>query len=301
VSEASPQSDAARALEQIARLLARALPDSVRELDARIGERLARIPSALNEYGVDRFGMEPRAAHSQLLFAALLYKHYFRVEARGFEHVPEGRVLLIANHAGQLPFDAAMLAVAMLLEAEPPRLARGLGEYWIPRLPFVSEMATRGGNLVGTPENFRALIDAEECVMVFPEGVRGMNKPYRERYRLQRFGTGFVRLALETSTPIVPVGIVGSEEQAPGLFDLKPLARLLGMPAFPITPTFPLLGPLGLLPLPVKYRINLGAPIRFSGSANEEDAAIDARVAEVKVAIDKLLEAGRRGRKNPFV
>jgi 1-acyl-sn-glycerol-3-phosphate acyltransferase len=301
VSEASPPSDAARALEQIARLLARALPDSVRELDAQIGERLARIPSTLNEYGVDRFGMEPRAAHSQLLFAALLYKHYFRVEARGFEHVPEGRVLLIANHAGQLPFDAAMLAVAMLLEAEPPRLARGLGEYWIPRLPFVSEMATRGGNLVGTPENFRALIDAEECVMVFPEGVRGMNKPYRERYRLQRFGTGFARLALETSTPIVPVGIVGSEEQAPGLFDIKPLARLLGMPAFPITPTFPLLGPLGLLPLPVKYRINLGAPIRFTGSASEGDAAIEARVAEVKVAIDKLLEAGRRGRKNPFV
>jgi 1-acyl-sn-glycerol-3-phosphate acyltransferase len=301
VSEASAPSEAARALEQLARLLARALPDSVRDLDAQIGERLARIPSTLNEYGVDRFGMEPRAAHSQLLFAALLYKHYFRVEARGFEHVPEGRVLLIANHAGQLPFDAAMLAVAMLLEAEPPRLARGLGEYWIPRLPFVSEMATRGGNLVGTPENFRALIDAEECVMVFPEGVRGMNKPYRERYRLQRFGTGFVRLALETRTPIVPVGIVGSEEQAPGLFDIKPLARLLGMPAFPITPTFPLLGPLGLLPLPVKYRINLGAPLRFSGSANEQDAAIEARVAEVKVAIDKLLEAGRRERKNAFV
>jgi len=300
VSEASAPSEAARALEQIARLLARALPDSVHELDAQIGERLARIPSTLNEYGVDRFGMEPRAAHSQLLFAALLYKHYFRVEARGFEHVPAGRVLLIANHAGQLPFDAAMLAVAMLLEAEPPRLARGLGEYWIPRLPFVSEMATRGGNLVGTPENFRALIDAEECVMVFPEGVRGMNKPYRERYRLQRFGTGFARLALETHTPIVPVGIVGSEEQAPGLFDIKPLAKLLGMPAFPITPTFPLLGPLGLLPLPVKYRINLGAPLRFSGSANEQDAAIEARVGEVKVAIDKLLEVGRRERKNPF-
>jgi len=300
VSEASVASDAMRALERIARLVARALPESVRELDAEIGERLARIPATLNEYGVDRFGMEPRAAHSQLLFAALLYKHYFRVEARGFEQMPQGRVLVIANHAGQLPFDAAMLAVALLLEAEPPRLARGLGEYWIPRLPFVSEMATRGGNLVGTPENFRALIDAEECVMVFPEGVRGMNKPYRERYRLQRFGTGFVRLALETRTPIVPVGIVGSEEQAPGLLDIKPLAKLLGMPAFPITPTFPLLGPLGLLPLPVKYRIHLGAPIRFSGSPNEDDGAIAARVGEVKVAIDKLLEVGRRERKNPF-
>jgi 1-acyl-sn-glycerol-3-phosphate acyltransferase len=300
VSEAESPSGALRALEQVARGLARALPESLRQLDAEIGERLGRIPSNLNEYGVDRFGMEPRAAQSQLLLAALLYRHYFRVDARGFEHVPEGRVLLIANHAGQLPFDAAMLAVGMLLEAEPPRLARGLGEYWIPRLPFVSAYATRGGNLVGTPENFRALIDAEECVMVFPEGVRGMNKPFRERYRLQRFGTGFVRLALETRTPIVPVGIVGSEEQAPGLWDVKPLARLLGMPAFPITPTFPLLGPLGLLPLPVKYRIRLGPPIRFAGSANEDDTAIEARVGEVKVAIDKLLEAGRRERKNPF-
>jgi 1-acyl-sn-glycerol-3-phosphate acyltransferase len=301
MSEAALQSDAMRALEQAAKWVARALPESMRELDAQIGERLARIPTALNEYGVDRFGMEPRAMHSQLLFAALLYKHYFRVDARGFEHVPEGRVLLIGNHAGQLPFDAAMLAVAMLLEAEPPRLARGLGEYWIPRLPFVSAFATRGGNLVGTPENFRALIDADECVMVFPEGVRGMNKRFSERYRLQRFGTGFVRLALETRTPIVPVGIVGSEEQQPGLTNVKPLAKLLGMPAFPITPTFPLLGPLGLLPLPVKYRIRLGPPIRFAGSANEDDAAIAARVGEVRTAIDKLLEAGRRERKNPFV
>jgi 1-acyl-sn-glycerol-3-phosphate acyltransferase len=300
VSEAEAPSRALRALEQVARGIARALPQSVRELDAEIGKRLARIPSTLNEYGVDRFGMEPRAAQSQLLLAALLYQHYFRVDAHGFEHVPEGRVLLIANHAGQLPFDAAMLAVGMLLEAEPPRLARGLGEYWIPRLPFVSAFATRGGNLVGTPENFRALIDAEECVMVFPEGVRGMNKPFRERYRLQRFGTGFMRLALETRTPIVPVGIVGSEEQAPGLWDVKPLARLLGMPAFPITPTFPWLGPLGLLPLPVKYRIRLGPPLRFSGGPNEDDGAIDARVGEVKVAIDKLLQAGRRERKNPF-
>jgi 1-acyl-sn-glycerol-3-phosphate acyltransferase len=109
-----------------------------------------------------------------------------------------------------------------------------------------------------------------------------------------------MRLAAETRTPIVPVGIVGSEEQAPGLFDIKPLARLLGMPAFPITPTFPLLGPLGLLPLPVKYRIHLGAPLRFSGSASDDDATTLARVAEVKVAIDKLLQTGRRERKNPF-
>jgi 1-acyl-sn-glycerol-3-phosphate acyltransferase len=289
------------ALARLVETLTRTLPDSVRDLDALVAERLARVPTRLNEYGVDRFGLEPKAAQRGLLASALLYRHYFRVVTHGIDNVPEGRVLLIANHAGQLPFDAAMLGIAMLLEAEPPRLARGLGEYWIPRLPFVSELATRGGSLVGTPENFRALIDAEECVMVFPEGVRGMNKTFRERYRLQRFGTGFVRLALETHTPIVPVGIVGSEEQQPGLWDLKPLARMFGMPAFPITPTFPLLGPLGLLPLPVKYRIHFGVPIRFEGSPNEDDAAIQARVATVKIAIDKLLEAGRRERRNPFL
>lgn len=287
-------------LDRLGERLMAALPDSVRELDAVIGERLVRIPTSLNEYGVDRFGMEPQSVRRQLLPGALLYRHYFRAETHGIERVPAGRVLLIANHAGQLPFDAMMLSVAMLLEAEPPRLARGLGEYWIPRLPFVSSAATRMGGLVGTPENCRALLDAEECVMVFPEGVRGMNKTFRERYRLQRFGTGFVRLALETRTPIVPVGIVGSEEQQPGLFDLKPLARLLGMPAFPITPTFPLLGPLGLFPLPVKYRIHFGEPIRFAGSASEEDAAIEARVAEVRTGIDKLLEAGRRQRQSIF-
>lgn len=290
----------ASAYDRVLDMLRTALPESVRELEARIEERLARVPARLNEYGVDRFGMEPAFAKRNLLPAALLYQHYFRVETRGAERVPGGRVLLIANHAGQLPFDAAMLGVAMLLEAEPPRLARGLGEYWIPQLPFVSELATRGGNLVGTPENFRALIDAEECVMVFPEGVRGMNKPFRERYRLQRFGTGFVRLALETRTPIVPVGIVGSEEQQPGLYDVKPLAKLLGMPAFPITPTFPWLGPLGILPLPVKYRIEIGEPIHFEGDPNEGDAAIEARVSTVKIAIDNLLEAGRRERKGVF-
>ncbi len=281
------------------RLIA-ALPGPVRELDLEIAERLARVPAALNEYGVDRFGMEPHAVRRQLLPGALLYRHYFRVETSGIERVPSGRVLLIANHAGQLPFDGVMLSVAMLLEAEPPRLTRALGEYWIPRLPFVSSAATKLGSLVGTPANCRKLLDAEECVMVFPEGVRGMNKPFRERYRLQRFGTGFVRLALETKTPIVPVGIVGSEEQQPGFADVKPLAKLLGMPAFPLTLGFPWLGPLGILPLPVKYRILFGEALHLVGSANDDDAATEANVARVRGAIDELLAEGRALRRGIF-
>ena len=207
---------------------------------------------------------------------------------------------MIANHAGQLPFDAAMLAAAMLLEAEPPRVARGMGEYWIPQLPWVSVVAARTGALVGTPENCVAMLEAGECVMVFPEGVRGINKPFSKRYELQRFGLGFMRLALETRTPIVPVAIVGSEEQQPGLANLPRLGKVFGMPAFPITLTFPWLGPLGILPLPVKYRIHFGKPLRFDGDPSEEDADIERRVEVVTRAIADLLERGRHDRSGIF-
>jgi len=137
-------------------------------------------------------------------------------------------------------------------------------------------------------------------VMVFPEGVRGMNKPFSERYRLQRMGLGFMRLALETDTPIVPVGIVGSEEQQPGLTNLPTLGRLLGMPAFPLTLGFPWLGPLGILPLPVKYHLYFGEPMRFEGTPADEDASIEEKVDEVKRAISDLLERGQRERKGVF-
>jgi 1-acyl-sn-glycerol-3-phosphate acyltransferase len=275
-------------------------PLAVRDLSAEIGDRLRKVPTRVNEFGFDDYGMEIAAVQRSVLPVAMLYRWYFRVETVGIERVPAGRVLLIANHAGQLPFDAMMLGVATLLEAEPPRIARGMGEYWIPQLPFVSWLATRAGNLVGTPENCAQLLESEECVMVFPEGVRGMNKTFDERYRLQRFGNGFLRLALETGAPIVPVGIVGSEEQQPGLANLRALGRLLGMPAFPITPTFPWLGPLGLWPLPVRYHIHFGEPLRFEGDPSEEDAVIEAKVEQVKGAIEALLARGRAARRGIF-
>lgn len=276
------------------------VPLAVRDLEREVDDRLRKIPTELNEYGYDRFGMSPEAIRSLILPAALLYRFYFRVETFGIERVPARRVLLVANHAGQLPFDASMLATAILLEAEPPRIARGMGEYWIPRLPFVSVAATLTGNLVGTPENCVAMLEAEECVMVFPEGVRGMNKTWSERYRLQRFGLGFLRLALETDTPIVPVAIVGSEEQQPGLANWQGLARVLGMPAFPITLGFPWLGPLGILPLPVKYRVHFGEPLRFEGTGSEEDAFVEEKVARVREAVRALLERGRKARGGIF-
>jgi 1-acyl-sn-glycerol-3-phosphate acyltransferase len=276
------------------------VPLNLREIEREIDARVGRLPTRVNEFGFDPYGLRPSMIRRSSLPGVLLYRYYFRTECHDVQNVPRGRVLLVANHAGQLPFDALMLSIAMLLEAEPPRIVRGMGEFWIPRIPWFNVMAARGGMLVGTPENCVSLLEAGECVMVFPEGVRGMNKPFSERYRLQRMGLGFMRLALETDTPIVPVGIVGSEEQQPGLMNLPRLGRLFGMPAFPITLGFPWLGPLGLWPLPVKYHLHFGEPMRFEGTPTDEDASIEEKVDEVRREISNLLERGRRERKGVF-
>jgi 1-acyl-sn-glycerol-3-phosphate acyltransferase len=276
------------------------LPLRARNLQTVIDDHLSQIPNKLNEYGYDAYGMSPLWMRRVLMPFALLYRYYFRVEVSGIDRLPEGRVLVIANHAGQLPFDAAMLGLALLMEAQPPRIARSMGEYWIPQLPWVSVLAARIGALVGTPQNCIHMLENGECVLAFPEGVRGMNKLFSQRYQLQRFGTGFMRLALETATPIVPVAIVGSEEQQPSFANLESLARVFGAPALPITATFPWLGPLGLLPLPVKYRIYFGEPQRFEGDACDEDAVIDAKVEEVKAKIAGMLARGCREREGIF-
>jgi 1-acyl-sn-glycerol-3-phosphate acyltransferase len=277
------------------------LPLSTRGLQREIEDRLARLPNEINEYGYDAYGLSPAFLRRSLFPGALLYRYWFRCQTRHIERLPPGRMLLIANHAGQLPFDGAMLSSALILEAEPPRIARGMAEYFVPRIPFAGTALARGGAMVGTPANCVHMLEKEECVMAFPEGVRGINKPFSKRYQLQRFGLGFMRLALQTETPIVPVGIVGSEEQAPGLITLDGLGKLLGTPPVPITPTFPLLGPLGLIPLPAKYHIHFGEPMTFEGDPNDEDATIERKVEQVKAAISALLEEGLKERTGVFL
>ena len=290
--------------ERFARAAATAslpLPLGLRDLSDELAERLAAVPTELNEFGYDAFGAEPAALRTLMLPAALMYRHWLRVETHGIEQVPEGRVLLIANHAGNnFAYDGAMLGLSMLLEAEPPRLVRGMVEYFLPTIPYFSVLLHRAGSVVGTPHNCVQLLEHDEAVMVFPEGARGFVKPYSKRYQLQRFGLGFVRLALETGTPIVPIGIVGSEEQSPGLADVKWLGRLIDSPAFPITWTFPWLGPLGFLPLPVKFRIRFGAPLRFEGDAHDDDATIERHVDVVKDRIRELIDAGLAERRGWF-
>lgn len=281
-------------------LVERFNPDVVRSVNEEIAQRMRRIPTQLNEFGYDPWGLNVDVARRALVASTLLYRYYFRVETHGVENLPDGRVLLIGNHAGQIALDAAMIGTATFLEGDPPRILRGMGEYWLPTLPFVNIIMSRTGSVVGTPKNCVDLLKKEEAVVAFPEGVRGMNKLFRDRYRLQRFGYGFMRLALATQSPIVPVAVVGSEEQAPGLANLPSIGRLLGMPAFPITLTWPLLGPLGMIPFPVKYRIYFGEPLRFAGDPDEEDVAIGKRVDQVKKAIQSMLDTGVRNRRSIF-
>lgn len=262
--------------------------------------RLRRIPTQLNEYGYDPWGFNVDVARQALAVTSLLYRKWFRVETHGIENLPDGRVLVIANHAGQVALDAAMIGTATVLERDPPRIMRAMGEYWLPTVPFVNLLMIRTGSVVGTPKNCIDLLNQEEAVMAFPEGIRGMNKLFSERYRLQRFGSGFMRLALATRAPIVPVAVVGSEEQAPAIANLQGVAQLLGLPAFPITLTFPLLGPLGLIPLPVKYRIYFGKPLRFEGNPDDEDAVIEKKVQKVVDTIQAMLDHGVRERAGIF-
>ena len=260
-----------------------------------VEEKLHRLTARENEYGVDPFGLDLEFARAAIAPMLWLYKHYFRVETHGLENVPaHGRVLLISNHSGQLPFDGAMIGTALLAESEHPRVVRAMVEKWVPTLPYASTLFARMGQVVGTPENCRRLLSQDEAILVFPEGAKGISKLYKDAYQLQEFGNGFMRLALEMDTPIVPVAVVGAEEQAPAIADLKGVARLLGMPAMPVTLT-------GLpIPLPTKYRLYFGEPMRFRGNADDEDAEIEKRVRQVKATIQAMLNEGLRDRKHVF-
>lgn len=272
-----------------------------RWVDADVRARTERLKADLGELGVDSFGYDPDFVKYVASPGAWLYRHYFRVKSDGVQNVPDGGCLLVGNHSGQLPFDGLMISMALLLEHEPPRYVRSMVEKWIPRLPFVSVFMARAGQVVGTPDNCRRLLERGEAILVFPEGVRGISKTFDKRYQLQEFGTGFMRLALETKTPIVPFGVIGAEEQAPALLNLRGLARAFKMPAFPVTPTFPMLGPAGLLPLPTRYRLYFGTPMTFEGAGNEEDEVVRRHIGQVKAAIDQLLRRGLQEREGVFI
>jgi 1-acyl-sn-glycerol-3-phosphate acyltransferase len=252
----------------------------------------------------DEFGLDPSSEARWQRFFDLLYRHYWRVEAEGIEKIPaSGGTLLIVNHAGVVPYDAAMLKTAVLRQHPARRRVRPLVPDFGFHLPFFGALATRVGGVRACPENALRLLAHGELVAVFPEGLKGLGKLYRERYRLQRFGRGgFAKLALRTGAPLVPVAIVGSEEIHPMLARISWVSEKLGIPYVPITPTFPLLGPLGAIPLPSKWKIRVGDPILpGAGPAAAEDPhQVGQLVERVRGTIQHLLRELVRERRTVF-
>jgi len=244
-------------LPQAAAEAATALPRELQEALDRMLRRLA------GDYQEDEWGFDEEFADSVLPLLEFLYDRWWRVQPEGVRNVPShGRALLVGNHAGILPWDATMMSVALLREHPLPRYPRFLVLNWAFALPYVSVVMRKVGGVAASPYNALRLLEQDELVAVFPEGVKGAGKDFKDRYRLQRFGRGgFVEIALRTGSPIIPVAVVGSEEIYPKIAEAPPLARLIGAPYFPITPTFPALGPLGVVPLPSKWRIEFCEPI----------------------------------------
>jgi 1-acyl-sn-glycerol-3-phosphate acyltransferase len=217
------------------------------------------------DYAVDEFGFDPDLTDNVLLpLLRPLYRSWFRVETSGLANVPDtGGALVVANHSGAIPLDALMLSVAVRDEHPAGRHLRALGADLMFRLPVVGELGRKSGTTLACAPDAERLLRGDELVAVWPEGFKGIGKPFADRYKLQRFGRGgFVTAALRTGRPIVPCAIVGAEETYPKIADIAPLARLLNLPYFPVTPTFPLLGPLGVVPLPSKWLIEFGEPVR---------------------------------------
>jgi 1-acyl-sn-glycerol-3-phosphate acyltransferase len=262
-------------------------------------------PSEAPEHRSDEFGFDPEFTKRLEGFALWVYRKYWRVETEGIRNLPaRGRGLLVANHAGLIPYDGAMIRTAIIAEHPQPRHARMLVVDWAFAMPFANMLLVKTGNVLAHPDNATALLERDELVGVFPEGVKGAAKHYRDRYRVRRLGRGgFVQVALRTRSPIIPVAVVGSEEIHPVMFDLQPLARFFGLPTIPITPTFPWLGVAGMIPLPTKWLIAFGKPVDVSqfgpDTANDPRLVLDL-AEEVRTWIQETLQRLRAHRRTIF-
>lgn len=256
-----------------------------------IEDQIARMPKPVGSFGYDAWGYNENAAKLGLGVVKLLYDHYFRVIAHGIENIPaRGPVLLIANHSGQLPLDGVLIGGAMAMKTDGPRAPRAMIERFFPTVPWLGGVLTGIGAVIGDPLNCIKMLEQGEAIIVFPEGVRGSGKLYRHRYQLQRFGNGFMHMAMQTGATIVPVGVVGCEETMPSLANLSPLAKLLGLPYVPVSP---------LLPLPARVYLNFGEAMCFDKTASGEEA-VTARVELVKDKIRELIDRGLAERKSVF-
>jgi 1-acyl-sn-glycerol-3-phosphate acyltransferase len=274
-----------------------ALPGDAQEGIDRAARRLA------GDYSEDEWGFDEEFADALFPLLDFMYERWWRVKVDGIANVPShGRALMVSNHAGIVPWDAIMIGSAIMKEHPLPRYPRFLVLNWAFDLPYISFTLRKVGAVVASPYNAIRLLEQDELVGVFPEGVKGAGKDFKDRYRLQRFGRGgFVEIALRTRSPIVPVAVVGSEEIHPKVGESSLLARATGAPYFPITPTFPLLGPLGLVPLPSKWRIEFCEPIpteEYGPDAAEDRGLVFELSERVREVIQETLYQGlvKRGR-----
>ncbi len=290
-------------------------PRPTRTLASVTELRPPRAPQSLAEfvrsrltgdYEVDEFGFDAQLTDTVVMPPLrMVYEKWFRVEVTGEKNLPlDGGALIVANHSGTLPWDAVMTAVAVHDNHPRGKHLRMLGADLVFKLPVLGTLARRTGQTLACGADAQRLLKAGELVGVWPEGFKGIGKPFSRRYQLERFGRGgFVATAAKAGVPIIPCSIVGAEEIHPKIADIKPLAKLLGLPYFPVTPFFPLLGPLGAIPLPTKWRIDFGAPVRTdlaSPDAADDQAFVLDVAAEVRETIQRTLDSMVAERKSLF-
>ena len=258
-------------------------------------DRVAKLHFQDAGHGYDAFGLHPAFVHFGLGLTRFPYEKYFRVRSVGAESLPaEGAAILAANHSGNVPFDGMMLWNDVLRHTKPPRVVRGIADHFVPALPFIGTIFARGGMVGGSRGNVRALLEAGELLMIFPEGTPGIIKPFHKRYQLQKFRVGHAELAIRHQVPVIPVGIVGAEEQLPSFFSSKRLGKMLGIEAVPI-PVFP-------FPLPVRYHIYYGEPIYFEYESDQADdpQVVRSAAKRVQEEVDRLVQRGLQERKGIF-
>jgi 1-acyl-sn-glycerol-3-phosphate acyltransferase len=283
-------------------------PDAIpNELARRVAGVAEFVRKRLTgDYTVDEYGFDPHLNNGVFLpLLRVLFKSWFRVEVTGIQNLPKkGAALVVANHAGVLPFDGLMASVAVHDNHPTHRDLRLLAADMVFDMPMLGPASRKAGHTMACKADAHRLLAAGELTAVFPEGYKGLGKHFKDRYKLQRFGRGgFVSAALRTKAPIVPCSIVGSEEIYPMIADLKLLARVLGLPYFPITPLFPLAGPVGLVPLPSKWHIQFGEPIStvdYDESAAEDPMVTFELTDQVRETIQQTLYALLTNRRNMF-
>lgn len=277
-------------------------------LKYQLDEQIAFVQRRLRgEYSTDPYGMDREAIEMVRPFVTFMYRTWWRVETEGLEHVPgSGRALLVSNHSGVLPWDGAMIAAAVAEDhpEQKDRVVRNLYLHWFSSLPLVAPTLAAMGQVPGIPENAVRLLENDELVCVFPEGLKGVGKLFKDRYKLARFGRGgFVQAALRARAPIVPVAVVGAEEIYPMLANVEPIAKLLGFPYFPLTPFFPWLGPLGVIPLPTRWHITFCPPIptdEYGPDAAADPLTVLALAEQVRETIQTTIDARLAERKSIF-